>query len=88
MITTTRRTVKKYSFNSFKKLKSLKVGDIIRTIPTSIFHNTYEGVIIDVIPNTDSTIEHKVVYKIQYFNEMAEDAPFLYINEMEKINDA
>jgi hypothetical protein len=69
-------------------LKSLKVGDIIRTIPTSIFHNVYEGVIIDVIANTDSTIEHKVVYKIQYFNEMAEDAPFLYINEVEKINDA
>jgi hypothetical protein len=88
MITTTHRTAKTYSFKSFKKLKSLKVGDIIRTIPTSIFHNTYEGVIVDVIPNTDSTIEHKVVYKIQYFNEMAEDAPFLYINEMEKINDA
>ncbi len=88
MITTTHRTAKTYSFKSFKKLKSLKVGDIIRTIPTSIFHNTYEGVIVEVIPNTDSTVLYKEIYKVQYFNEMAEDAPFLYINEMEKINDA
>ena len=66
----------------------LNIGDIIRTIPTSIFHNTYEGIIIEVIPNTDSTVKDEKIYKVQYFNEMAEDAPFLYINEMEKINDS
>jgi len=66
----------------------LNIGDIIRTIPTSIFHNTYEGIIIEVIPNTDSTVKDEEIYKVQYFNEMAEDAPFLYINEMEKINDS
>ena len=66
----------------------LNIGDIIRTIPTSIFHNTYEGIIVEVIPDTESAIQYKEIYRIQYFNEMAEDAPFLYINEMEKLNDA
>lgn len=69
------------------KTTPLNVGDIIRTIPTSIFHNAYEGIILKVIPNTDSTVQDEEIYKVQYFNEMAEDAPFLYLNEMEKIND-